>query len=254
MFILSKIIVFFIHPVIWILGILLWGYFTGNKVLRKRLYGTGILLLILFTNPFLFSRLMLAYQEKEFEPSKDQKYSAGILLGGLSGYDRESRRAFFSLASDRFIQTVRLYKTGHIERILISGGTGSIFQSRPFREADFLRQQLLEVGIPDSCIYVERNSRNTVENAIYCKKIIDSMQLKGPFLLISSALHLPRAKRIFQKQQIEVQPYACAFTVRHSGDNFLDDVIIPSAGALAGWDALLKEIISLVVYKIMRKA
>ena len=253
MFIISKIVNYFLSPEIWIIAILLWAWISKDPKRKKKLYRAGIIMLLFFTNPFIINHLVLAYQEERFEPSPADQYSAGILLGGLVGYDRKNEKPYFSEASDRFIQTARLYKTGHIKKILISGGNGTIFQSRNFREADFLKNQMKDIGIPDSDIYIERNSRNTFENAVYSKKILDSLNLQGPFLLISSAMHLPRAKRIFKKQGLSIQPFACAFMVKPSGDNFMEDNIIPKAGALLGWHFYLKEIVGLLQTKISGK-
>ena len=254
MFVISKIVGFFLHPLLWIVIVFLWALLTKNQIRKKKLFKIGALLLIFFSNPFIIDRLTLAYQPKPYRLAQGEKYSTGILLGGLSGFDAKTNEGFFSYASDRFIQTVRLYKQGHIEKILISGGTGSLNQGQAFREADFLRKQLLEIGVPDSVILIERNSRNTVENAVFSKRILDSLQIPGPYLLISSAMHLTRAGKIFEKQGIHVQNYPCAFTIRESGGNILEDYIYPSSGSIDAWDEYLKEVVGLIVYKIMGRA
>ncbi|PWU00217.1 MAG: hypothetical protein C5B52_09235 [Bacteroidetes bacterium] len=254
MFVISKIVGFFLHPMLWIVIVFVWALLTKNQIRKKKLFKTGALLLIFFSNPFIIDRLTLAYQPKPYHLAPGEKYSVGILLGGLSGYDTKTREGFFSYASDRFIQTERLYKGGRIDKILISGGSGSLLQGKAFREADFLREQLLQVGIPDSAILIERNSRNTVENAIFSKKILDSLQLPGPYLLISSAMHLTRAGKIFRKQGLAIQNYPCAFTIRESGGNFIEDYIFPSSGSIDEWDEYLKEVVGLITYKILGKA
>ena len=63
-------------------------------------------MIIFFTNNWIIQNLTLAYQYKPMPMKAGEQYSAGILLGGLAGYDERERQAFFSNASDRFIQAM----------------------------------------------------------------------------------------------------------------------------------------------------
>ncbi len=123
------------------------------------------------------------------------------------------KQVYYGEAADRFIQTAQLYKTGHIGKIIIAAGSGSMLQDKPFREADFAQEQLTNLCIAPGDVFADRNSRNTIENAMNAKKIIDSLQLKPPYLLITSAIHMPRALRTFKKAGLEVKPFPAAFGV-----------------------------------------
>lgn len=172
--------------------------------------------------------------------AKGEQYSAGILLGGLSGYDETYKQGFFNASSDRFIQTLRLYKQGHIRKIIVTGGN-AIFNKDDFREADFLVENLIESGVPREDILTERAAKNTIENSRFTHRITDSLQLRKPYVLITSAFHMPRALTIFKKEGMEVRPFPCAYLVLPSDKKFNWLSLIPSANAFNLWQTYLKE-------------
>lgn len=207
-------------------------------------------MLLFFTNPFIISQLILAYQPAKVTFTADQHYSAGILLGGFAGMNKTDHQKYFSEQSDRFIQAMLLYKSGHIKKIIVAAGDGSVFNRGDFREGDFVQEQLVAMGIPAADIAVDRNSRNTAENAINSKKIIDSLRLSPPYVLITSALHMPRAQKTFTRAGIEVIPYPAAFFTRPPDSVVPTDYILPSANALKSWEMYLREITGRLMYWI----
>lgn len=180
------------------------------------------------------------------------KYNTGILLGGMVAYNKYDDQGYFNPAADRFIQTALLYKTGHINNVIVAAGNGYITKNN-FREALFIKQRLVELGIPAEKIFTDTSSRNTLENARFSKKIIDSFHIQGPYLLISSAMHLPRAQLVFKKAGVNSDLYPCDFVSKEISNNFLEDYILPSALAMNHWDNFIKEILGTVVYKITGK-
>ena len=180
------------------------------------------------------------------------KYNTGILLGGMVSYNRNDDKGYFNPAADRFIQTALLYKTGHINNVIVAAGNGYITKNN-FREALFIKQRLTELGIPAEQIFTDTSSRNTLENARFSKKIIDSFHIQGPHLLISSAMHLPRAQMVFKKAGVSAAPYPCDFVSKRIANNFFEDYVLPSSSALNQWDSWIKEIVGTVTYKITGK-
>ena len=250
MFVISKLVIVLLSPILWILFVFVWGLFSKKAARKKRCYIAGIIMLLFFTNPFIINKLILAYQPKKVTLRTDENYSAGILLGGFAGMNKTDHQTYFSEQSDRFIQATLLYKTGHIKKIIVAAGDGSVFNRGDFREGDFVQEQLIAMGISATDIAVDRDSRNTAENAINAKKIIDSLRLSPPYVLITSALHIPRAQKTFTKAGIEVIPYPAAFFVRPPDSVVPTDYILPSANALKNWDMYLREITGSLMYWI----
>ncbi len=250
-FVLSKISLFFLQPFNWILLLMLIWYFTKNIKIKKRLLLVTATIAIIFSNGYLRNEAELSWQINKSGVEPGKKYEAGILLGGLSGYDKHLV-GHFSGACDRFIETVILYKQGVIQKIVVSSGSANLFIKVP-GEANFLNEKLLESGIPPKDILIDNKSRNTFENATFSKHILDSMQLKGPYVLISSAFHLHRAMQVFEKAGLKVVPYPCAFNATEKVYNW-DDYFWPSLEVLVSWGGLIKEFVGVAMYKLTGKA
>jgi uncharacterized SAM-binding protein YcdF (DUF218 family) len=252
MFLIGKLFLLFLKPLTWIVILFLIGLITKNPKRKKRLFVAGFIALIFFSNPFVFRLIAKLYEVKPVTLQPGQKFEGGILLGGFVSYNVKEKLAVFNPASDRFIQTALLYKNQHIQKIIIAAGNGYVAK-HDFKEAEFAKQYLIQAGIPAEDIYTDPYSRNTYENAINTKKIVDSLHLTGQFLLISSAIHLPRAEKLFKKQGLPVMPYPCDFITLNVANNFWDDYLLPSANTLSDWDSLLKEWTGILVYKIQGK-
>jgi uncharacterized SAM-binding protein YcdF (DUF218 family) len=250
-FILSKLLLFLLMPFWWILLLLVWIYFTKKAVIKKRLWTTIILILVVFTNPFLYRSLVAAWQPNPVELPAGKTYEAGILLGGMSGYDKNDK-GFFGDASDRFIEAANLYHRGIIKKIIITGGTGELLQQGP-PESYFLRQQLLYNGVNDSAIIIESKSRNTYENGIFTKKITDSLKINPPFVLITSAMHMRRSASVFKKAGFDFVIFPADYKVIDERFD-IDNYMIPNVKYLKEWPYLFKEIIGLYAYKLTGKA
>lgn len=254
MFLISKLVGLLLNPLLWIVAVMIYSWFTKYAGRRRKSAGLALLLIIFFTNNWIIQNLTLAYQYKPMPMKPGEHYSAGILLGGLAGYDERERQAFFSSASDRFIQAMLLYKEGHIRKIIVSGGNGNAaFGGYDFREADFLVEKLIHAGIPKDDIITERNSKNTIENGRFTKRITDSLKMPEPFVLISSAFHMPRAVRIFSHEGMKVRPYPCAFQVLASDKKFSWVSLIPSVNAPGLWSIYLKEQVGNLFLTLQKK-
>ena len=253
MFIISKLFTVLLSPLLWIVVIFLWAWFTKKERRKRNCFMAGIIMLLFFSNPFIINKLTIAYQAKKYAAASNEVYSAGILLGGFAGMNDADKEVYYGEAADRFIQTAQLYKTGHINKIIVAAGSGSIFQNKPFREADFAKEQLVNLCIPTADVFADRDSKNTAENAANAKRIIDSLQLQPPYLLITSAMHMPRALRTFQKAGLEVKPFPAAFAVKPNSGFDPEYYLIPSALAFSNWNVYLKEIVGTIVYKISGK-
>lgn len=250
MFLLSKIFFLFLAPFVWLM-ILLACYFIVKKPSNKRrIKIAAISIALIFSNPFVYHNFVLWYQAKPVELSQHQQFQVGILLGGLSGYDKHNK-GFFTESSDRFIETVQLYHQGIIKKILISGGNGT-FRNQP-PETKFLSEEMIKNGVNASDIILEGKSRNTYENAIFCKKILDSLQLKSPHVLITSAVHMPRSIRLYQRAGMLIQPYPCNYFEFDEEKPFYE-YWIPKIDLLENWKYTIKEILGTFIYQLAGKA
>jgi uncharacterized SAM-binding protein YcdF (DUF218 family) len=174
-------------------------------------------------------------------------YDAIIVLGGMSNYDPDLDRIQFSRGTDRLLQAIELWKKGVAKKIIFTGGSGSILH-QDILESDQIKNYLHKIGIPDSVMIYENQSRNTHENATMTKPILQKNFPNGKFLLITSAFHMRRSLGCFAKEGIAVTPYS---TDRYSGPYKFefDYMVIPTAETLGDWNILFHEWVGCITYK-----
>ncbi|MDN3580975.1 YdcF family protein [Mucilaginibacter flavus] len=248
-FILSKVLAFLICPFLYAFVLLALGIFLNKPKWKRKCLLAGFIILWIFSTPLLLNLLARAWDVAPETLQPNKTYSAAIVLGGFSGDDKNGKGSF-NWAADRFIQGVMLQKTGVVKKILISSGNGNLFADG-FKEADWAKSQLTILQVPDSCILIENQSRNTRENASYSKQLLVKEHQKGPYLLVTSAFHMRRSLQIFRKQGVEVIPYSCNYVAGDKSFSFAD--FVPSADVLGGWNIYIKEIIGVIVNKITGK-
>jgi len=235
-----------LSPFNWLIVLLLVACMVKKRSLKKTALILALFVFIVFGNAALLNWYAKTWQPKPVVLSPSAEYSCGIVPGGFASPDADAN-GYFNATADRFIQGVKLYKTGHIKHILISGGNGKE-NEKSFREAAWVRGELIAFGIPDSVIFTEDKSNNTKENAIYSKQILDSLHLTPPYLLITSAFHMPRAALVFKKAGVDVVPFPCNYNIGRGSFSPWD--LIPTPSTLLGWDSFLKETVGYWWYKI----
>jgi uncharacterized SAM-binding protein YcdF (DUF218 family) len=250
-FILSKLLLFLLSPGFWIILFLVWSVYSKKPKRRRILRIVSVSLFLVFTNPFLFNFFVLKWQPAPVTLPKGKTYSAAILLSGITGLDKHNR-AFFGSDADRFIQTSRLYHSGVVQNIAVTGGYPSIFKKMQTSEAEQLRLEFIEQGISPQHIITEKESRNTYENAVNTKRVLDSLKLPPPYILVTSSIHVPRATAVFKHAGMDVIAYPSAFRQIDYEKGISD--FMPSLNTLAGWNSFLKEIVGYAIYKWTGKA
>jgi uncharacterized SAM-binding protein YcdF (DUF218 family) len=249
-FYLSKILAFLITPIVWIIGLCIYGFITKNTVRKKRSFITAFVLLLVLSNTAFYNTCMHLWEiDAVKDPEIKDTYDAGIVLGGVLNYDPQLDRVQFTGANDRLMQAISLYEKGKIRKIIFTGGSGSLIHPE-FKESEHVKKFLLSIGIPDSNIFIETGSKNTHENAMNVKSIVDKHFKNKKFLLITSAFHMRRSLGCFKVAGIDVTPYS---TDRMSGGWRwdLDFLIVPHEEILGSWVVLLHEIIGEISYKLV---
>lgn len=249
-FYLSKLLAFLLSPMVWAFAALLIALFSRNQVRSRILVWSAVLIIYLCSNAFLVDELYRAWEPKtpDYVMSSGE-YEGAIVLGGIGDIDLRRQQINFGYGADRLFQVLPLHRKGYVKRLIFTGGSGSIeFPEK--KEGRFVKKYLLSIGFPDSALIVESESRNTWQNAVFTKKMIDSLQLKGKFLLVTSGFHMNRAMAIFEKAGFsQLSPFV---TNRHSGTRWFtpDHLLIPNPGAMWAFQNLMHEWVGYIVYKI----
>ncbi len=241
----SGILSLLLSPADWIVVLILGSYFLKKLPLKKYCKIAAVGIFLLFTNSWLLDWYASKWQPAPHNIATEPTYSCGILLGGFGSPDANDN-GYFNSTADRFIQTAKLYKLGKIEHILIAGGNGKN-KNKNFDEGKWALNECKSIGIPDSAILFEDKSKNTSDNAINSKILLDSIHLAPPYLLITSACHIPRATLQFKKAGMDVKGYPCNYIAGRA--KFDTWGFIPRLDVLQTWNFFLKETAGYIIYK-----
>lgn len=247
-YIAATVLSFFLSPFNWIIILVIAAYLFRNPSQKKFFKIMAWCIFFLFSNTWLLNWYAKQWQPAPASINKNVIYSCGIVPGGFASPGADGN-GHFNATADRFIQAEKLYKLGIIQHILISGGNGKV-DDKDFREGAWAKGELTIMGIPDSVIFVEDRSNDTFDNAFYAKQILDSLQLKPPYLLITSASHLRRASLIFKNARITTVAYPCNYA--DGKNSFSFSSVVPQPSALSGWNIYLKETAGYLWYKFKK--
>jgi uncharacterized SAM-binding protein YcdF (DUF218 family) len=249
-FILSKTIDFLAMPFTWILAMVIGAAFTRNLRWKQRLLWMSVGLLLFFSNNFIANEAMNAWEISTVAYDELRAHELGIVLTGSTIPNRYPEdRVYFARGADRVTHTVQLYKLGKISKILVSGGTGRIV-TKEEPEANKFKKAMVMMGVPDSVIMLENQTRNTYESAVAVKPILDSLHVTAQdCLLITSAFHMRRSLACYHKAGLDIQPFTTDF-YSNPRQFYPDNLLIPRLEAFTLWQKLVKEWVGMLAYKV----
>ncbi len=225
----------------------LWSFRTNNARKRNKRLFWAIGVLYFFSNSFVVDEFNRAWEIQTVPISDLPKCKVGVILGGFTTYDPTFDRVEFHGSADRLIMAHVLYEQDVVEKLLISGGSSKIINNQ-FREADNVAKYLSEIHFDSADLWIDREARNTYENALYTQQILEEKKVENqPFVLITSALHMRRSMAIYKKQNMKFIPFSVD---RKSGPRKFDleHLLVPSSKALNSWNSLLHEVVGYISY------
>lgn len=173
-----------------------------------------------------------------------------VLAGGILEPDKTRRRA--ELAEDtlyRCLRAAELYHQGAPCPVIVTGGVLDPGSGLP-PVAPLMRDLLLRLGVAESDVIVESRARTTYENAVETRKLLAARKLQG-IVLVTEAVHMPRALRCFRKQGVKAIPAACLH--RATKFRWKPDFFLPSPDAIRNLSAALHEWLGLAWYRASGK-
>lgn len=239
---------FLLQPFTWAVILLALAWLTANPYRRRRLLGASLGILLLFSNSFIVDECFRWWETEitlfhEIDPS----IRTAVLLGGGLSYDNQVDRINYGYGADRYMQVLEPYHRGLIDRIVVVGGAANYLEPET-RESDMLKRFLLTAGVAEEDIILERRSRNTHENALFSRPILEALGERR-FLLVTSSAHMRRAVACFNRNGIDVQPYAVQKRVGNRRWE-LDFLLVPKAENFGKWAFLLHEWAGYLSYRM----
>ncbi|NYT64295.1 YdcF family protein [Alcaligenaceae bacterium] len=167
-----------------------------------------------------------------------------VVLGGSTANNRQNWFEPYDNATaiSRVDTAATLYKAHRAPLIIVSGAA---LEGR-ISEAQMMANALAQQAIPPAAVVLESRSLTTYENAVYTVDALKQRHIKQ-ILLVTSALHMPRAMAVFRKQGINAiaAPSAPQIVVPdQQGFSFWQ----PNIRALEASRSIVKEYVGLLVY------
>ncbi|HEY0829178.1 MAG TPA: YdcF family protein [Bacilli bacterium] len=131
--------------------------------------------------------------------------------------------------------------------IIVSGG--QVYAESGY-EGEIGKRTLVAMGVPEKLVFVENSSRSTTENVYNIKPILDKSGYLNP-ILITSALHMTRSVRNFDKIGVEIEPYPTAYMVSKKFKLNISH-FYPSYEAVNKTGHALKEYLGLILLEFQR--
>jgi uncharacterized SAM-binding protein YcdF (DUF218 family) len=160
-----------------------------------------------------------------------------IVVGGVINPWRSAIRSNVSLdaAAERLTAAVELARQYPTARIVFSGRAEGRFAVRFFEN----------LGVPRNRVTVESKSRNTAENAVFTKLLI-APKPGERWLLVTSAIHMPRAIGAFRQAGFPVDAHPVDYQTAGWEDlwTFSGSLM----GGIGKTDAAVHEWLGLFVY------
>ena len=178
----------------------------------------------------------------EFDPHKLEPLDALIVLGGGLG-SRRNGMPQLTGSGDRVMLAARLYHLGKA-RLLITGGDAIPEIGLPADTAEAAARVWRELGIPDSAI-VRGRGANTGEELQNAKRYLAGTDAKRVGLL-TSAWHMPRARRHAERNGLKVEPVPADFWTDRPPEPLLFS-LVPSAEAIAFTHRAILEYLAMAV-------
>jgi uncharacterized SAM-binding protein YcdF (DUF218 family) len=252
MFTVSKVLWWFVEPsnlvlLVFLAGtVLLWT--RRARFGRRLILGVAGVLLAIAALPL--QTLLIEPLENRFpvvQKIPDEARGVIVLGGSVNQLITLARnQPALTGAAERLTEFVAIARKRPDLKLVFTGGSGMVF-FQDVKEAMVARRFFADLGLDTGGIVFEDQSRNTHENATYSYDLVKP-RAGEQWLLITSAMHMPRSVGCFRKAGWNVVPYPVDYLTSGAGGIGL------GFGFLSGLNTLStasREWIGLVAYRLL---
>ena len=251
MFVISKLLSAITQPVFWLsLWWLLALFFLSRfrRLAASMLWG-GMLVFGLLGFSAVPSALLKSLENRFTVPSLTSidHYAGVIVLGGATGSPgiyKAHGQVPLGDAAERMTVPIALMRKFPNFELIFSGGEGRLVPTGT-TEAELAGVFYTEQGVDMKRVTLESQARTTRENAIRVAAQLGD-RCKQPWLLVTSAWHMPRSMSEFQAVGCNVTAYPVDF--RTGEETSWTEYSM--AGSLRAWQTALHEYLGMFVYQV----
>lgn len=251
-FAISKSFGYMLIPTNFLIGLGLFGailLLTRFARLGRRLMVTALVLLAVCAFSPLSNFVLYPLEQRfpKWDASRGEPDGI-IVLGGPLDADLSAAHGVpvIAGAADRIIGAATLAHRYPNARIVYTGGSPNLI-SNDAKEADYATALFQGLGIAKARLTMERQSRNTRENAEFSREIVKPKPGER-WLLVTSAYHMPRSMGVFRKAGFPVEAYPVDWKVGTREDLF--KFYVTATDGLQLVDVGAREWLGLIAYRI----
>jgi len=208
---LHKILPTFILPIMLFIIIIIVGLIKNKK---KIIYwAIGIFYII--STPIFANNFFKIVEGNEYRKpiSTINSADAIVVLSGMLEINEVRDSTFVEWGDpDRLFGGIALLKAGKAQKLVFTGGRKPWTKSRK-TEGEVLKEFLNQFGIINKNIFVTSLVKTTEEESIAVKKLLGENK---KIILVTSAFHMYRAKKLFDRVGFKVIPYKVDFKSKKS--------------------------------------
>ena len=149
---------------------------------------------------------------------------------------------------DRYFAGVRLYQKKKAPRLFFTGGSTPYGQDS-IDEGILYKEHAISLGIPIDAIFVTNKVFNTVEEAREIGRNLNQINSSTKILLVTSAFHMKRAKKVFEREGFLVYPFPVDFETSTNTTGLSPYKWIPNSFSLHRSSKALRELIGRTIYR-----
>ena len=241
---LHKILPIFVLPIMLVIIVILIGLIKN----KKKLIYIAIGVLYIISTPIFSNNFFKLVEGSEYRKpiSAIDSADAIVVLSGMLEINEVGDSTYIEWGDpDRFFGGIALFKAGKAQKLVFTGGKMPWDKAKK-TEGEVLKEYAISNGIASEKIFVTKDVENTADEAVAVKELISPSKR---IILVTSAFHMYRAKRLFEKEGFEVNAYKVDYKTAWENVTTIMD-FLPSAGNLAMTEGGIRELLGRIFYLI----
>ncbi len=215
---------------------------------KKKLIYIAIGVLYILSTPIFSNNFFKLVEGSEYRKpiSAIDSADAIVVLSGMLEINEVGDSTYVEWGDpDRFFGGITLFKAGKAQKLVFTGGKMP-WDKAIKTEGAVLKEYAISNGIPSEKIFVTKDVENTADEAVAVKELISPSKR---IILVTSAYHMYRAQKLFEKQGFIVIPYKVDYKIKNNKVFTILD-LFPSTDNLKTTETGIREIIGRLFYLI----